>query len=283
MFSSLGELVPAFWLMELDLVSLKDSAVYSSRFGDVYGFSMALGGPSGFGSVQHVCFHSHYQSGPLSISFTAASPLTCPWNLCWFFCSPVLLCIAGQNLLVRGLSRSFLSSPTLPSVSLRVVWDSLSLLSLPSLSWGLCALVSASWACLLHCRTCVHLSWLTGPTLYFTELVCSFSPWDPLSVPLALCVLERFVCHTSLGAPGSPFVLRGFCGLLSVPQAWHLVGAKSVSCYGLRSAVFSVSCLLILCFALFSEIPQLLFGLCKGASQCMGTLPASWLSPSLKA
>ena len=31
-----GELVPVFWLMELDLLSLKGSAVSSSRFGSVY-------------------------------------------------------------------------------------------------------------------------------------------------------------------------------------------------------------------------------------------------------
>ena len=30
--SWLGELVPVFWLMELDLISLKGSAVSSSRF-----------------------------------------------------------------------------------------------------------------------------------------------------------------------------------------------------------------------------------------------------------
>ena len=164
--------------MELDLVSLKDSAVYSSRFGDVYGFRMSLGSTSGFGTVRHVYFHSHYQSGLLSISFTAASPLTCPWNLCWFFCSPVLLCIAGQNLLVRGLSGSFLSSPTLPSVSLRIVWDSLRLLSFPSVSWGLCALVSShclhslSWGCLFFFQLCRE-GCVRCPSLY------AFPVWAP--------------------------------------------------------------------------------------------------------
>ena len=35
--------MPVFWWMELDLVSLKGSIVSSGVFGDVYGFSMALG------------------------------------------------------------------------------------------------------------------------------------------------------------------------------------------------------------------------------------------------
>ena len=61
MFSWLGELVPVFWLMELDLVSLKGSAVSSSRFWGVYEFSMSLGNPlalavfSQFSSVTQSC------------------------------------------------------------------------------------------------------------------------------------------------------------------------------------------------------------------------------------
>ena len=42
LFSWLGELVPVFWLMELDLLSLKDSAESSSRFWSVHRFSMPL-------------------------------------------------------------------------------------------------------------------------------------------------------------------------------------------------------------------------------------------------
>ena len=38
-----GRFVPVFWWMELDLVSLKDSAGSSSVFWGVYGFDMALG------------------------------------------------------------------------------------------------------------------------------------------------------------------------------------------------------------------------------------------------
>ena len=41
--SCCGGPVPVFWWMELDLVSLKGSIVSSGVFGDVYGFSMALG------------------------------------------------------------------------------------------------------------------------------------------------------------------------------------------------------------------------------------------------
>ena len=41
-------------LMELDLISLKSSAVASCRFGAVYGFSTSLGSPSGFGHVRHI-------------------------------------------------------------------------------------------------------------------------------------------------------------------------------------------------------------------------------------
>ena len=37
--------------MELDLISLKGSTVSSSGFWGVYGFSMSLGSPPGFGSV----------------------------------------------------------------------------------------------------------------------------------------------------------------------------------------------------------------------------------------
>ena len=46
-----GGAVPVFWLMELALISLKGSAVFSSRFWSVYGFSMPLGSPSSFCGV----------------------------------------------------------------------------------------------------------------------------------------------------------------------------------------------------------------------------------------
>lgn len=40
--SWLGILVPAFWWMELDPVSLKGNAMSSGVFGDVYGVNMAV-------------------------------------------------------------------------------------------------------------------------------------------------------------------------------------------------------------------------------------------------
>lgn len=43
--------VPVFWSMELDLISLKGSALSSIEFGDIYGFGIALGSLSA--NVQH--------------------------------------------------------------------------------------------------------------------------------------------------------------------------------------------------------------------------------------
>ena len=145
------------------------------------------------------------------------------------------------------------------------------------------------WACPLHQRACVHLSQLSGPALcVVTGLVCTCfsSPTYPLccracvfffrlpsppSMPHSLYALERFVCHISLSMPGLPSaqqglcelerfvyqpslgtlglpsVLWGFCGLLLVSQAHHSRWAV----YGLRSAAFSVFCLLSPCFASF--------------------------------
>ena len=73
MFPWLEELVPVLWLIELDLVSLKGSAVSSRRFWGVYGFSMSLGSPSGFGSVRHVYVHSC-----IDVALSATSPLLVP-------------------------------------------------------------------------------------------------------------------------------------------------------------------------------------------------------------
>jgi len=59
--SWLAELVPVFWLMELDLLSLKGSAVSSSRFWSIYGFSMPLGSHSSFCGVRRVYFRSSFK------------------------------------------------------------------------------------------------------------------------------------------------------------------------------------------------------------------------------
>ena len=72
-----GELVLVFWLMELDLVSLKSSEVSSSRFWVVYGFSVSLGSHYGFDSVRQVYFHSHFTVA-LSAYLHCHQPPTCP-------------------------------------------------------------------------------------------------------------------------------------------------------------------------------------------------------------
>jgi len=65
-----------FWLMELDLLSLKGSAVSSSRFWSVFGFSMLLGSRSGFCGVRCVYFRSSQSDSQRNCS--AASPLLVP-------------------------------------------------------------------------------------------------------------------------------------------------------------------------------------------------------------
>ena len=42
-FPGWGGFVPVFWWMDIDLVSLKASAMFSSVFWSPYGFGMALG------------------------------------------------------------------------------------------------------------------------------------------------------------------------------------------------------------------------------------------------
>ena len=59
--SWLVELVPVFWLMELDLLSLKGSAVSNSRFWSIYGFRMPLGSHSSFCGVRRVYFCSSFK------------------------------------------------------------------------------------------------------------------------------------------------------------------------------------------------------------------------------
>ena len=106
-----GELAPVFWLMELDLIFLKGSAVSSSRFWCVYGFSMPLGIPSGFRSVRCVYFHRHFKV-TLSAYIHCRQPPTCFCDHCHCFCSPVLPCTAGQNLPGRGFCQRRQWHPT---------------------------------------------------------------------------------------------------------------------------------------------------------------------------
>ena len=109
------QLMPVFWLMELDLVSMEGRAVSSSRFWGVYGLSVSLGSPFGFGSARCVYFHSYFKVA-LSGYFHCCQPKTCPWNPCRCFCSLVPPFTAGQILLGRGLCGYFLDSLTVSSV-----------------------------------------------------------------------------------------------------------------------------------------------------------------------
>ena len=64
-----------FWLLELDLVSLKGSAVFSNRFWRVqYGFRMPLGSPSSFCGVGRIYIQSSFKVA-LSAYLSANSPL----------------------------------------------------------------------------------------------------------------------------------------------------------------------------------------------------------------
>ena len=222
--SWLGGLVPVFWLMELDFISLKGSRVSSSRFWGVRGLSMTLDSPPSFGSVRHVCFCSHVEVAPSAYPHCCQSP-TCPLSFCWSFCTLVPPCSAGWYLLGGGLRGVFLSSPNLCSASQRLVWVSLHTLSLPSAPRDLCAFLWAPWACLwccrglcsllsapranpLHLKVCVLFSWHLGPTFCAAGLLwtswlpepvvwsgpgcvsclwaekCSFSEFFPLGPPL---------------------------------------------------------------------------------------------------
>ena len=195
MFSWLGELVPVFWLMELDLISLKGNAVSSSSFGGVYGFSMSLGSPSGFGSVRHIYFHSHFKVVLLEYLHCCQSP-TCPWNLSQCFCSLVLPCTARQSLLGRGLCGPFLGSPdhALCITGTCVGFPQPSELSL--------CVMGPVYTCLgpqalpLSHGASVHLSQLPVPSLCIMGLLCTClrSP-DPGSMSRGLCA-----CYISLPA-----------------------------------------------------------------------------------
>ena len=204
-----------FWLMELGLLFLKSSAVSSSRFWAIKGFSVSLGSPSVFDSVRHVYLHSCFKVA-LSACLTAASPLLVPGIIADAsvpLSYPALMaeaCWVGACVDIFSVPRP---SPLHCSV---LFGASLSPLSPPSVSWGLCALVSASWALPLHCGACVHLFQLPRPALCVAELVCAgFGSLDSLSVLQGLCALvsslwptlfvSGLVC-SSFGSPGPPSV-----------------------------------------------------------------------------
>ena len=212
-----------FWLLELDLVTLKGSAVFSNRFWRVrYGFSMLLGSPSSFCGVVRIYIQSSFKVA-LSAYLQCQQPPACPWDHCWCFCFPVLPCTAGRNLLGRCLCVSFcvvvtcvcpsaleltlcimglvctcLSSRGPPSAS-RGLYTSLSSRGPPSVSRCFCALVSS------YCLQSL------SPGLFVL-----------LAVSGGLCALPKFVYLPSIRTPVPPFhqqfVTRGYLGLPSVLQ-----------------------------------------------------------------
>ena len=214
-----------FWLLELDLVSLKGSSVFSSRFWRVqYGFSMPLSSPSSFSGVGGVYIQSGFKVA-LSAYLQCCQPPTCPWDHCWCFCSPVLPCTAGRNLLGSCLCGSFCvvvtcvhpSALEFPLRIMELVCTCLSSRGPPSRLRGLCALVSVPKVHLLCRGACVHLFHLTAYTLSHRGLFVLLS-----AVPGGLCTLPKFVYLPSIGTPVPPFrqqiVTLGYLGLAPVWQ-----------------------------------------------------------------
>ena len=78
--------------MELDLISLKSSAVSSSGFWSVYGLSMPLGSRSSFQGVRSVYFHSCFKAA-LSAKLQCRQPLPVPGTIAGALCPcPALRC-----------------------------------------------------------------------------------------------------------------------------------------------------------------------------------------------
>ena len=221
MFSWLGELVPVFWLMELGLLSLKSSAVSSSRFWAIKGFSVSLDSPSVFDSVRHVYLHSCFQVA-LSTCLTAASPLLVPGIIADASVPLSYAALMAEACWVGACVDIFSVLWPSPLHCGVLFGASLSPLSSPSVSWGLCALVSASWALPLHCGACVHLFQLPRPALCIAELVCTgFGSLD------ALCCRA---CVHLFHLSSQPSLSRGLCVLLLAPQADPLYGESCVHC-----------------------------------------------------
>ena len=80
-------------LMDLDLISLKGRAVSSSRSWGVYGFSMPMSSPSGFGRVRKVHFCSHFRVALSAyLQYCQAPYLSLGSSLVLLFCCPALHC-----------------------------------------------------------------------------------------------------------------------------------------------------------------------------------------------
>ena len=154
---------------------------------------------------------------------TVASPQLSPGSLLCF-CSPVPPCTASQSLLGRGLCGFFLGSPTVPSVSWRLLWASLSPRNSPPVLWA-------------H----VHLSKLHSPSLCITGLVCAcLSSTGPSSSSRGLCAL--------VWAPRAPSsASRGLCALASAPGARPLLHGACVCLSGLPGLTLGIAGLVCAC------------------------------------
>ena len=231
--SLLGELTPFFWLMDLDLISLKCP---------VYGFSMPLGSPSGFGRVRQVHFCSRFKvalSAYLQccrrllvrgVIVGASVPLS----------RPALLAEAGWegacvDLFLCPLHRRHLCG--LPSAPL----------SLPSVLWGLCALCVVGHVC----PCCISLA---CPLLHRAMSSSFCSPARPLGH--VGCVHCPSLCASPLRAPGPPFGLQGLCVLQGF-------GCRHTRLPGPALCATRVVCTREVCVLLGSRFPE----------------PAIWLGP----
>ena len=197
--------------------------------------SVSLGCPSGFGSVRHIYFFSLFKVALSEYLHCLQAP-TCPWNHCLCFYSPVRPCTAGRSLPGKDLCGSFLSSPTKSSALWKIVSASLSLLSLPSMSWGLCALVFAHRA-----------------SLYFVRLMCTYFVSQSAHYVVGF-VCSYFSSSANLLCHGAS---RGFSPL---PEHAIWLGPQSVNCLQAENSSFSLLCPPSSCFVWFSKTPQLPHG-----------------------
>ena len=121
---------------------------------------------------------------------------------------PIPPCTAGRNLLGRGLCGSFL----VPFAWWRLVQASLSPLSSPSISQGLCTLVLASQALPLQRGAGVHLIWLSRPALCFSGLYSLILAPDTCPPHRRVCVPLPVLSHW-------PDLCRGACVFFWLPRA----------------------------------------------------------------
>ena len=123
--------------------------------------------------------------------------------------------------------------------------------------WGLCVLVLAPRARLLCHRSCMHLCRLTS-----------------------LLSMSRGFCVLLLAPWAHPLCCRAPVGLSQFSKLAILLLPQSVSFLWAEKCSYLCFLPSKSCLAWLSEIPQVPFGPpCEGASQCIGTLPASWLPP----